>query len=108
MVILGKNNYTSFGLVGNLKKVDKTLKAEVTSSHGLSEASVAEKFVEYFESKGYELCDIFNCMDVNGDGMLTLKEIKDICARMEVMGEAQLQELVGLLDYNGDGSVTKD
>jgi hypothetical protein len=29
--------------------------------------------VAYFESEGYEQNEIFNCLDVNGDGMLTNK-----------------------------------
>lgn len=54
MLIVDKNRkeYTSYGLVGDLKKVAKTLKAEEVSTKNItgSEESPVEKFVAYFQS----------------------------------------------------------
>ncbi|CAK0797717.1 unnamed protein product [Prorocentrum cordatum] len=58
------------------------------------------------ERSGCQPADLFTKMDTDGNGKLSVKELADVLCKMEPdLKSADLQEVFGRFDVNGDGEV---
>jgi Ca2+-binding EF-hand superfamily protein len=63
--------------------------------------------VERFAMKGYKVEEMFRKLDGNGDGVLTLHEIKSGLSRLHVdLEEEEWRLLVDQIDANSDGVIS--
>ena len=57
--------------------------------------------------QGYELESLYHQLDGNGDGALTVREIRDGIMKMKIdLTSREIQEIVDVLDKNTDGLVS--
>lgn len=69
--------------------------------------SPLELVVNKILDQGYELEQLFHLLDDNGDGALTLREIRDGLMKLNMeLNHKEIDEIASVLDKNTDGLVS--
>jgi len=89
---------TSAGLIAKFKKFSSTSRFKKAALHIIAH-HVDEESLK-------KLRDCFTKMDANGDGDLTLEELKVGCTEMGIMQAAEVANLFGTIDVDGSGSIS--
>jgi len=121
VISLGKQTFTSFGLVPSQRGIDGQLSDSVSTadSHDVSVRSLKvinedafspiEIIVNKIADQGFTLDQVYQLLDENKDGVLTMKEIKDGFEKLELdLSPKEIQEILTLVDKNTDGAVSKE
>jgi Ca2+-binding EF-hand superfamily protein len=96
-----------FGLIGLFGKNNNKAKAGATEKIHVGPADDVEEEM----SQDDELRDVFKVFDINGDGCLSVGEMKNIMNKLGlgvVMKEEEVRQLFSLVDSNGDGLITEN
>lgn len=69
-----------------------------------------QKFVSALADMGKDLLDAYHELDDDGDGILTMQEIRDTMPKLEIdeLEQEDIDELIRILDENSDGTVDEN
>jgi len=122
VIMIGKNEFTSLNshLIPKEKPNRNTnqrqstersniLEDEEKPAINLDKLSPIEVIINKFADAELSLEEIYQLLDHNGDGLLTIKEIKDGLEKLNLdLEDEEIQQIVNVVDSNTDGTITCD
>ena len=126
LIALDKGQYTTMGFVPDLKNYDFKVSSSETGSNNnedqfgnsfssagrdinQNELSLIELIVIKIADQGMSLENVYQKLDQNEDGVLTIKEVSDNISKIGlVLDQREVKEILRVLDVNTDGLITKE